>query len=279
MPIPTNCSLPVLVAWNLHVLGLLFDIFALPRPEPWKRCWKNLCLMLSWWPGVGCSDVQAKLIDPNEYISSIQRLCSFNSRSLAFHWLHSMPEFASSTCQGIVNWISMQLPLQKGRTKSSRRLVEWGNEITKRIQNSVPYSFTSFCLAERSPFFFWKLLEVLFLLICWFAFQTWWTFVLRLARIQPAPQEEKKKHKKKDKKKDNSNWPKAVVMVNFQVQIWVVVEWYIRFSQWSASFTRYSWAGCSASANSCVLFCHCRWCGCVSKGEDAKLSKTMIGYW
>ena len=154
MPIPTNCSLPVLVAWNLHVLGLLFDIFALPRPEPWKRCWKNLCLMLSWWPGVGCSDVQAKLIDPNEYISSIQRLCSFNSRSLAFHWLHSMPEFASSTCQGIVNWISMQLPLQKGRTKSSRRLVEWGNEITKRIQNSVPYSFTSFCLAERSPFFF-----------------------------------------------------------------------------------------------------------------------------
>lgn len=90
-------------------------------------------------------------VDPNEYISSIQRLCSFNSRSLAFHWLHSMPEFASSTCQGIVNWISMQLPLQKGRTKSSRRLVEWGNEITKRIQNSVPYSFTSFCLAARSP--------------------------------------------------------------------------------------------------------------------------------
>jgi len=59
----------------------------------------------------------------------------------------------------------MQLPLQKGRTKSSRRLVEWGNEITKRIQNSVPYSFTSFCLAERSPFFL-KLLEVLFLWIC-----------------------------------------------------------------------------------------------------------------
>ena len=86
--------------------------------------------------------------------SSIQRLCSFNSRSLAFHWLHSMPEFASSTCQGIVNWISMQLPLQKGRTKSSRRLVEWGNEITKRIQNCFLYSFTSFCLAERSPFFF-----------------------------------------------------------------------------------------------------------------------------